>query len=145
MIKKNLNYFERKLTAQLQNLLAGYDCNLNDLKTPDEHLADPVDQAAYATERNFSHHLCSRNNRVKREIERALQKIENGDYGICDRCDEDISIKRLKATPTARYCISCKAQLENEQMLTGIWASNIQDKNNDEINNNPNANLDNKI
>jgi DnaK suppressor protein len=120
MIKKNLKYFERKLTAQLQNLLAGYDCNLNDLKTPDEHLADPVDQAAYATERNFSHHLCSRNNRVKREIERALQKIENGDYGICDRCDEDISIKRLKATPTARYCISCKAQLENEQMLTSI-------------------------
>ena len=117
MNKKNLKYFKRKLTAQLQDLLAGSDCNLDDLKAPDEHLPDPVDQAAYATERNFSHHLCSRNNRVVREIEQALQDIENGDYGICDRCNEDIPIKRLKVRPMARYCISCKTQLENEQML----------------------------
>ena len=119
MNKKNLNYFKRKLTAQLQDLLAGSDCNLDDLEAPDEHPADPIDQAAYVTERNFSHHLCSRNNRVIKEIEQALQDIENGDYGICDRCNEDIPIKRLKVRPMARYCISCKTQLENEQMLTG--------------------------
>ena len=120
MNEKNLKYFKRKLTTQLQVLLAGSDCNLDALKTFDEHLTDPVDQAAHATERNFSHHLCSRSNRLKREIEHALQNIDEGDYGICDRCDEDIPIKRLKARPTARYCISCKALLENEQMLTGI-------------------------
>ena len=120
MNEKNLKFFKRKLTTQLQVLLAGIDCNLEDLKTSDEHLTDPVDQAAYATERNFSHHLCSRNNRLKREIENALQNIEDGDYGICDRCGEDIPIKRLKVRPTARYCISCKTQLENEQMLAGI-------------------------
>ncbi|NIP32549.1 RNA polymerase-binding protein DksA [Candidatus Saccharibacteria bacterium] len=119
MNKKNLQYFRRKLTAQLQDYLAGSDCNLDDLKAPDEHLADPVDQAAYTTERNFSHHLCSRNNRVIREIEQALQDIENGDYGICDRCNEDIPIKRLKVRPMARYCISCKGELEKKQILTG--------------------------
>ena len=145
MNEKNLNYFRRKLTTQLQILLAGSDCNLDDLKTIDEHLPDPVDQAAYATERNFSHHLCSRNNRLKREIEHALKNIENCDYGICDQCNEDIPIKRLKAKPTARYCIGCKAQLGNEQMLTGIWASNIQDENNEEINNYPHDNLDEKV
>ncbi|MGD9081555.1 MAG: TraR/DksA C4-type zinc finger protein [Desulfobacterales bacterium] len=117
MNKKNLQYFKRKLAAQLQELMAGSDCNLDDLKAPDENLADPVDRATYTTERNFSHHLCSRNNRVIKEIEQALQDIENGDYGICDRCDEDIPIKRLKVRPMARYCISCKSQLENEQML----------------------------
>ena len=120
MNEKNLQYFRRKLTTQLKILLAGSDCNLDELKTTDEHLADPVDQAAYTTERNFSNHLCSRNNRRKREIKLALQDIESGDYGICDRCKEDIPIKRLKAKPTARYCISCKAHFENEQMLTGI-------------------------
>jgi len=119
MNKKNLKYFKRKLTAQLQDLLAGSDCNLDDLKATDEHLADPVDRATYTTERNFSHHLCSRNNRVIKEIEQALQDIENKDYGICDRCHEDISIKRLKVRPMARYCISCKSQLENQQRLTG--------------------------
>ena len=120
MDEKNIKIFKRKLTAQLQVLLAGSDCNLDALKAFDEHLTDPVDQAAYATERNFSHHLCSRNNRLKREIEHALQNIEDGDYGICDRCGEDIPIKRLKVRPTARYCIGCKTQLENEQMLEGI-------------------------
>jgi len=119
MNKKNLQYFKRKLTAQLQDLMTGSDCNLDDLQTPDEHLADPIDRAAYTTERNFSHHLCGRNNRVLREIEQALQDIEDGEYGICDLCNEDIPIKRLKVRPIARYCISCKSQLENEQMLTG--------------------------
>jgi DnaK suppressor protein len=119
MNKKNLQYFKRKLTAQLQDLMAGSDCNLDDLKASEDNLADPVDRATYTTERNFSHHLCSRNNRVIKEIEQALQDIENGDYGICDRCDEDIPIKRLKVRPMARYCISCKSQLENEQMLAG--------------------------
>jgi len=119
MNKKNLQYFKRKLTAQLQDLMDGSDCNLDDLKAPDEHLADPVDRATYTAERNFSHHLCSRNNRVIKEIEQALQDVENGDYGICDRCNEDIPIKRLKVRPMARYCISCKQQLENEQMITG--------------------------
>jgi len=99
MNKNNLNYFKRKLSAQLQALLAGSDCNLENLQAPDEHLADPIDRAAYTTERNFSHHLCSRNNWVIREIEQALQDIEDGEYGICDRCNEDIPIKRLKARP----------------------------------------------
>ncbi len=108
----------RKLTAQLQDLLAGSDCNLDDFKARDEHLADPLDRATYTTERNFSHHLCSRNNRVIKEIEQALQDIENGDYGICDLCNDDIPIKRLKVRPMARYCISCKSQLENEQTLS---------------------------
>jgi DnaK suppressor protein len=116
--EKNFKYFKRKLTAQLQDLLTGAYCNLDDLKAPDEHMADPVDQAVYAFERNFSHHLCSRNNRVIKEVEQALQDIENGDYGICDRCNEDIPIKRLKVRPMARYCIRCKSQLETEQMLT---------------------------
>jgi DnaK suppressor protein len=119
MNKKNLQYFKRKLTAQLRDLLTGSDCNLDDLKAPDEHRADPLDQALYTTERNFSHHLCSRNNMVIREIEQALKDIEDGEYGICDLCNEEIPIKRLKVRPMARYCISCKAKLENEQMLTG--------------------------
>lgn len=79
---------------------------------------DPLEQAAYTSELNFSHHICSRNNMVIREIERALQDIEDGQCGLCDLCNEEIPIKRLKVRLMVRYCISCKAQLENEQMLT---------------------------
>jgi DnaK suppressor protein len=119
MNKKNRIYFRRLLSAQLEELLSGLDCNLSGLEVLDEQLPDPLDQAVQSTERNFSHHLCRRNNSLIREIERVLQKIEDGEYGICDLCNEKIPIKRLKARPMARYCISCKTQLENEQMLTG--------------------------
>ena len=117
MNKKNLKHFKSLLSAQLQDLLSGSDCNLDGLHTPDEHRADPLDQAAHATERNFSHHLCSRNNTVRREIERALKDIEDGSYGVCDLCDEDIPIKRLRARPMSRYCINCQTKLENKQRL----------------------------
>ena len=72
MNKQNLAYFKRRLSAQLQDLLSGSDCNLNGLQAPDEHPADPLDQAAHTIERNFSHHLCNRSNTVVSEIERAL-------------------------------------------------------------------------
>ncbi|MGD2184487.1 MAG: TraR/DksA family transcriptional regulator [Desulfobacterales bacterium] len=122
MNKQNLKYFKRLLSAKLQELLPDSDCNLAGLKEPDEHRPDPLDQAAHAIERNFSHHLCSRNNMVIKEIERALQDIEEGLYGICDLCDEDIPIKRLKVKPMARYCISCQTKIENNERLIGSRA-----------------------
>jgi RNA polymerase-binding transcription factor DksA len=94
MNKNSLNYFKRLLSAQLQNVLSGSDCNLDGLKAPDEQQADLLDQAAHAIERNFSHHLCSRT------------------------CDEEIPIKRLKVKPMARYCINCQTKIENKQQLT---------------------------
>jgi DnaK suppressor protein len=122
MNKKNLTYFKRLLSAQLQDLLSGADCNLDDLEGPDENRADPLDQAARATERNFSHHLCNRNNTVIREIERSLKDIEDGLYGICNLCEENIPIKRLKAKPIARYCIDCQAKIENKQRVEDAQA-----------------------
>ena len=118
MNKKNLKYFQRTLSTQLQDLRSGQNCNLDDLKAWGEHLTDPLDQAAHATERHFSHQLCSRNNEIISEIEQALQNIEDGVYGICALCEEDIPIKRLKAKPMAQYCIRCKTKLENEQRFT---------------------------
>ena len=119
MIKENRTYYGRLLSAQLEELVSGIDGNLSGLEVLDEQLPGPLDQAVQSTGRNFSHHLCRRNNSVIRETERVLQKIEDGEYGICDCCDADVPIKRKKARPTARYCISCKTQLENEQTLAG--------------------------
>jgi DnaK suppressor protein len=47
-----------------------------------------------------------------------LQDIEDGVYGLCEQCEEEISIMRLKARPTARYCIECKTKLETMERLT---------------------------
>jgi len=101
-------------------LLDRSDCSLDGVKETDSNLSDLIDRASQITEREFSHHLCSREKLHMRRIERSLQDIEDGVYGLCDQCEEEISFKRLKARPTARYCISCKTQLEKMEKLTGV-------------------------
>ena len=122
MRKRDLIQIKKILTQQLSELLGRSDCSLEGLKAPDENLSDLLDLAAQASERNFSHHLCSREKLLIRKIERSLRDIENGDYGRCEHCEEEISVKRLKARPTARYCIECKTQLETMERLTGVDA-----------------------
>ena len=46
--------------------------------------------------------------KLLREISDALQRIEQGTYGVCLECEEPISVKRLEAVPWARYCVSCQ-------------------------------------
>jgi len=45
--------------------------------------------------------------------------MANGVYGICERCGEDIAVKRLKANPVARHCINCKTENETRERMTG--------------------------
>ena len=120
MKKRDLNQIKKILTDQLSELLSRADCSLEGVSQSNDNMSDVLDRAAKIAERNFSHHLCSREKLLIRKIERSLQDIENGDYGRCESCDEDISVKRLKARPTAGYCIDCKTQMETMERLTGV-------------------------
>ena len=53
-----------------------------------------------------------RREEMLRNIAAALQRIEDGDYGLCRNCDEPINPRRLEADPTALYCIDCASRLE---------------------------------
>ena len=123
MKKKDLNHLKKILIQQLMELLGRTDCSLDGLEVPDNNLSDILDRASQISEREFSHHLCSREKLYMRQIERSLQDIEDGVYGLCDQCEEEIAYKRLKARPTARYCIGCKTQLEKMEKLTGVDAT----------------------
>ena len=120
MRKRDLNQIKKILTQQLAELLSGADCSLEGVEESNDNLSDLLDRAANTAERDFSHHLCSREKLLIRKIERSLQDIENGTYGLCENCGGDITVKRLKARPTARYCIDCKRQLETRERLTGV-------------------------
>lgn len=48
------------------------------------------------------------------DIDIALEKIDNGTYGQCEECDDDIKMERLKALPFARLCIECKQMQERQ-------------------------------
>ncbi len=61
--------------------------------------------------------LRSRESRLIKKIKSALERIEDGTYGICEACGEDISIKRLMARPVTSKCIECK---ETEEKMEAI-------------------------
>ncbi|HOA99044.1 MAG TPA: TraR/DksA C4-type zinc finger protein [Candidatus Atribacteria bacterium] len=50
-----------------------------------------------------------------RLVEKALKKIESGNYGLCELCKREISIQRLKTIPYALYCVECQSRMENKK------------------------------
>ena len=82
-------------------------------------LPESLDRAVMASDRNFYIHLKSREGKLIQKIEKALGRIEEGSYGICKICGEDISVKRLKARPVTEQCIECKTASEAAEKLTG--------------------------
>jgi len=86
----------------------------------DDSIKDLGDQANTAYTREFFFELGNGDRRLLRDVVLALQKIEDGSYGTCERCSEPIAEKRLDAVPFARYCINCQRLVEEEErMATG--------------------------
>ena len=80
-------------------------------------LPDTADRATAETELAFSLRMKERKGGLERKIERALQRIDDGVYGICEECGEAISEKRLNARPVTALCIACKRREEKMERM----------------------------
>ncbi|MEM9459499.1 MAG: TraR/DksA C4-type zinc finger protein [Myxococcota bacterium] len=78
---------------------------------------DEVDQASSEYMQAFSFRLRGRERFLLGKIEHALKKMDVGEYGLCEECDEPISLKRLLARPEAQLCIQCKEAQEKEEAV----------------------------
>ena len=119
MKEKDLKYFKGLLNRWLDELLTHADNTVSHLRESDESLPDPLDRAVFDSERNFTFRIRDRENMLIKKIRQSLEDIEEGVYGICESCGEDISAERLKARPVTRHCIRCKTQIEAREKLTG--------------------------
>ncbi|MEI7818357.1 MAG: TraR/DksA family transcriptional regulator, partial [Desulfuromonadales bacterium] len=79
---------------------------------------DIYDQASSERDRELGLLLGDREREKIHSIDDALLRITDGDYGICEECDEDIPLGRLKAMPFTRHCVKCKSDLEKMQAQT---------------------------
>lgn len=89
----------------------------NDMVIEADERMDEVDQASSEYMQAFSFRLRGRERFLMGKIEHALRKIDEGNYGICEECDEQISLKRLEARPEAQLCIQCKEAQEKEEAV----------------------------
>jgi DnaK suppressor protein len=120
MKKKDLDFFKKHLQQRMQELLSQADDTVSGMTTPNENFPDPTDRASLEADRNFMLRIRDRESKLIKKIKQALERIENGTYGICESCGEEISIKRLKARPVTTQCIECKAKEETLEKALGI-------------------------
>jgi DnaK suppressor protein len=86
--------------------------------TTGEPSGDIYDQASSERDRELGLLLGDREREKLRNIDEALLKVEEGEYGVCEECEEEIPLGRLKVMPFARYCVKCKADIEKQQAQT---------------------------
>jgi DnaK suppressor protein len=120
MKKKDLDFFKGYLSDRLEELLDQADDTVSDMTDTNDNFPDPTDRASLEADRNFMLRIRDREHKLIKKIRSALDRIENGTFGLCESCGEDISIQRLKARPVTTQCIDCKTKEEALEKALGI-------------------------
>ena len=120
MEQKDFEHFKKILTNQLKELLIHVGDTVSAMTTPRENLPDPADRATIETDRNFMLLIRDRERQLAVKISKTLLRIENGTFGICDKCEEEIAFKRLEARPVTTQCIDCKTKEEAYENALGV-------------------------
>ena len=84
-----------------------------------EVYADPADRATAESDRAFTLRLRDRERKLIKKIQKAIQRIDDGEFGQCQECGDEISVARLKARPVTTLCIACKSKQEQDEKVRG--------------------------
>lgn len=114
--EKKFLEIKKKLLEQKKTLLAEAGVALHVLPD-DSNFSEIGDLASAEIDRNFMLRLKGRERLLLKKIEKALEKLENKTYGICEACGCEIDIKRLEARPVTTLCIDCKTEQEEEEKM----------------------------
>jgi|SRR5580704_6412282 DnaK suppressor protein len=112
MTKSELNRYRNVLEtkqAELVRMLRNRD-GITIEKCP-----DALDEVQYATERELAIRSLDRDSNLLRNVRAALSRIDEGSFGSCLHCEEDISPKRLAAVPSTAFCIVCQEIVDRSQ------------------------------
>ena len=115
MRKREIEEFRAKLHLLKNNIINSIrDSNdtidtLNSISTSEEAYISSLKSLAYIDENIIKNH-----HKYLEDINRAISKIEDNSYGKCEMCGGKIDIRRLRAKPYARFCITCREKYERE-------------------------------
>ena len=117
---KERDYFKKLLNGQLDELLGKNSHTAGSVVDTTEKSQDFTDQATQESDMDFNIHMKERDSKLVAKIREALERVEDGTYGICEDCGQRISEERLKVRPVTTMCIKCKRKQENEERLRGL-------------------------
>jgi DnaK suppressor protein len=81
-----------------------------------EKTPDALDKVQFAGERELVIRNLDRESNELRSVRAALARIEDGSYGVCMHCEEEIKLKRLVAVPQTKYCIRCQEAADRHEL-----------------------------
>ena len=115
MDQQQLDHFRKKLEEMSLQLLNEAEKTIHDMTGNTDNYPDPTDRASAESDRSFELRIRDRERKLLSKIKAAIERIDDGSYGICDECGDDISIKRLEARPVTTLCIECKTRQEKHE------------------------------
>ena len=111
MNQNDLDYFRNLLNQRIAELRQEAGKTVENMDE-DENFPDPTDRASMESNRNSILRIRDRERKLIFKIQEALQRLNDGEYGICEECGEEIGLERLKARPVTTLCIGCKSSQE---------------------------------
>ena len=115
MTKEKCEVYKNQLLAKREFLLEDLRLAKHQIINDDVSYTDAVDQAAAEMDRSFMLQLKNRERDTLWQIDEALRRLDEGNYGFCERCDDPISDGRMHAFPFTTVCIDCKSEIEQEE------------------------------
>jgi len=119
MNKREQEKFRKILNKQLEELAEKVEAPAEHLDASADYYADPTDRASAESDRNFDIRVRDRERKLILKIKEALERMEEGEFGICEECGEPIDAKRLEARPVTTLCIDCKVMRERQEKIRG--------------------------
>ncbi len=120
MDKDTLEIFRQRLQAQLDELLGEAEKTVSGMTDAKDNFPDPTDRASVEWDRNFMLRIRDRERKLIMKIRQAIERIDEGTFGVCEGCGEDIGSARLEARPVTTLCIQCKAKQEAKEKARGL-------------------------
>ncbi len=116
MRKRDLERCRALLLEQRERILGNEGRVLSgELDLDPDDFPDEIDTAVAESSLSFTGQIWGRERRFLNKIERTLEKIDQGTYGKCEGCSDEIGVKRLVARPVASLCIDCKDEQERDE------------------------------
>ena len=107
--------FKAILDGMIEELDEGASTTMEGMRGDAVPFPDPADRATLESDRNLTLRIRDRERKLRAKIEEALSRIEDGTFGVCEVCEEEISENRLTARPVTTLCINCKEDQEVDE------------------------------
>ncbi len=118
--KADLARFRELLEAKRTQIIENAKNTLaEDMALDADDLPDEMDLASSEYLQSFTFRLRGREKFLLEKIDRSLEKINTNEFGLCEECSEEISLKRLEARPETNLCIRCKEEQERAERAFG--------------------------